>query len=231
MWRRCVLVGVFALVCYSSLLVSAQVDGTIGGYWGLLLDPNSGGIARAVKLTQNVVCTAVWRTPEFYITRFLEQAPEGLSSQQINEILTKRFDEEVPKDREVIVVVFRWFPNGPEYTLPADMASGAVLSNERGIRVQGELEEPLVRDLTLRASVGVYRSMLIGFKRKVPQGNRGAMVDFLENTKSITLELPRLTKGGKLVSFTWDVPPKYLVRPLEMALLVDFSPDKFKIVW
>lgn len=226
------LLGRFALISCLSPVALAQVDGTIKTYWSSLLDPNVAGIARQIRLTKNVICTATWWTPEYYITRkLLELAPKELSSQEVNEILTEMFEKEVPKDREVIVVVFRWLPTGPEYTLPADMAVGAVLFNERGIRVEGELEEELVKDLTLRAKGGEYRSMLLGFKRKVPRGNRGTEVNVLENTKSITLELPRLTKAGKPVSVTWKVPPDYPPRPFEMALLINFGRDTFKIVW
>ncbi len=175
---------------------------------------------------------ATWRTTEFYITRKLvELAQENLTSQEVNKILSEMFEKEVPKDREVFTVVFRWFPNGPEYTLPPDMASGAVLYNERGARVQGELEEQLAKDLTLRANGGEYRSMILGFKREVPQGHRGSKVNILENTETITLELPRITKAGKPVRFTWKVKPDYPTRPLQMALLVDFPQDKYRIVW
>jgi hypothetical protein len=220
------------LVFCPSPALSDQAEESINHYWSRLLDPSSGGIAREVKLTQNVYCTATRWTPEFYITRkVVELAPKKPSSQEVNKILTEMFENEVPKDREVIAVVFRWFPNGPEYTLPADMAAGAVLSNDQGVRVRGELEEELVKDLTLRANGGEYRSMILGFKRKVPQGKARADVDILENAKSITLELPHLTKGGKPVSFTWNVLAKYPTRPFEMALLIDFAPDKFKIVW
>ena len=84
-------------------------------------------------------------------------------------------------------------------------------------------------DLTLRRN-WEYRSMLLGFNRYVTRSKDGKKTDILADTKSITLELPYVTKAGKPVSFTWTLPIKYPDRPREMAWLIDFRHDKFRVV-
>ncbi len=231
--RHRFLAGIVAVFATLSVLpIAAQLTENIDEYWGLLLSPSSRTLARQVNLTDHVHCTALWRTPEFYITRKMKDLmEEGVSSKEANEALETMFEEEVPKDRLVFTVVFRWLPIGPEYTLPPDMASGIYLSNNLGVRVEGELEEPLVKDLRMRANGGEYRSMIIGFKREVPQGSGGSKVDILNNAESLNLFLTNVKKAGKPVHFTWRLPIKYPWRPHEMALLIDHPHEKFRVVY
>ena len=231
--RHGLLIGVCAVLFIVSVLpISAQLTESIDEYWRLLLSPSSRTLARGVNLTDHVTCTALWRTPEFYIARKMtELMKEDISSEDANKALEKMFEEEVPQDRLVFTVVFRWLPIGPEYTLPPDMGSGVFLSNNLGIRVEGQLEEPLMKDLRMRANGGEYRSMIVGFQRKVPQGNRGSMVDILENAESLNLFLSNVKKGGKPVHFSWRLPIKYPWRPHEMALLIDHPHGKYRVVY
>ncbi|MFH1738792.1 MAG: hypothetical protein ABIH23_07270 [bacterium] len=211
--------------------VMAQLDTSVGDYFGTLVSAGAETIAWEVNLTENVYCKATWLTPEYYIARKMREViGEDVSSKEANDILEKMFKEEIPNDLVEIVVTFRCTPDGPEYTLPGNIASGAVLYNDQGVRVEGELKEKLIDDLTLRPD-WEYRSMLLDFKRYLTRGKDKKKVDILADAKTITLDLPYVTKAGKPISFTWIVPPKYPPRPREMAKLIDFAHDKFKIVW
>ncbi|HOE11736.1 MAG TPA: hypothetical protein PLQ35_14275 [bacterium] len=207
-------------------------------YWGDLLDPNKKIIARSVYLVDNVECIARWHNAEYFIVRKIrelkQQTPlNELKTQEVNDLLKEYFEKEIPDDVIQMVVVFRWTPGGPEYTLPSNMASKVILSNEKGVQVEGKLQEELLRDLTLRQDF-YYKSMILGFDRYVPVGknkkNPEKKADILADTKTLNLKLTYIKKGGKPVEFTFDVPPKYDQRPREMALLVDFFHETFKPV-
>ena len=221
----------FLLICCLCLPAVAQVETTAADYFGTLLSPSSDTITREILITDNVHCIATWLTREYYIVRKVrELIDEGLSSKEANKVMKEMFETEVPTDLLEIYVTFRWTPDGPEYTLPGNIASGVVLHNEQGVRVEGTLKEKLVSNLTLQKN-WEYRSMLLDFKRYLTRGKDDKKVDILENTKTITLDLPYVTKAGKPISFTWAVSPRYPHRPLEMAKLVDFRHNEFKIVW
>ncbi|HPA46401.1 MAG TPA: hypothetical protein PK395_11615 [bacterium] len=207
-------------------------------YWGELLDPNRKIIGRNIQLVDNVECIARWHNAEYFITTKIRELKQNtplseLKTQEVNDILKEYFEKEIPDDIIQMVVVFRWTPGGPEYTLPSNMGSKVILSNEKGILVEGKLQEELWRDLTLRQN-SYYRSMILAFDRYVPVGknkkNPENKVDILADTKTLNLKLTYIKKAGKPVEFTFDVRPKYDQRPREMALLVDFFHETFKPV-